>query len=429
MRIVLFAALTLFALGTMAQDADGVCGTVSAEIDTVSAETVTASAETVTARAENVMVTAHSVDSAEADTSQLCGTEVRPKRRDIITRLLDYINDTNKNTKGRKFDFSIIGGPHYATDTGWSLGLVAAALYNPPQDSLPCPSNASLYSDISTTGYFLLGIRGVHLFPKDRQRIDYSIYFYTFPGAIWGLGYENADRGDNRTDFKRCQARLRAAWLFRLSRGFYVGPNLIYDLVDAKEPSRPELLEGQPLNLHNFGLGVTLVYDTRDVLTNPHRGMYANVSQYFRPRFLDNKFAFSTTELELSGYRRAWRGAILAANLRSTINLGNPSWAMMAGLGTPGSMRGYYEGRYRDKSKWEAQVELRQHVWHRNGFVVWAGAGQVFARVRDMRFDRILPNYGLGYRWEFKKDVNVRLDYGFGKRGQKGFLFNINEAF
>ncbi len=34
-----------------------------------------------------------------------------------------------------------------------------------------------------------------------------------------------------------------------------------------------------------------------------------------------------------------------------------------------------------------------------------------------------------GYRWEFKKNVNVRLDYGFGKSGQSGFLFNINEAF
>ena len=40
----------------------------------------------------------------------------------------------------------------------------------------------------------------------------------------------------------------------------------------------------------------------------------------------------------------------------------------------------------------------------------------------------ILPNYGFGYRWEFKKRVNVRLDLGFGKH-QTGFIFNINEAF
>lgn len=40
-----------------------------------------------------------------------------------------------------------------------------------------------------------------------------------------------------------------------------------------------------------------------------------------------------------------------------------------------------------------------------------------------------LPNYGIGYRWEFKKRMNVRLDYGFGKKDQNGFLFSINEAF
>jgi len=40
-----------------------------------------------------------------------------------------------------------------------------------------------------------------------------------------------------------------------------------------------------------------------------------------------------------------------------------------------------------------------------------------------------MPNYGLGYRWEFKKGVNVRLDMGFGKWHEKGVNFSINEAF
>ena len=92
-------------------------------------------------------------------------------------------------------------------------------------------------------------------------------------------------------------------------------------------------------------------------------------------------------------------------------------------------MRGYYEGRYRDKNKIETQIELRQHIWRRNGIVLWAGAGTVFPKFSKMRINHVLPNYGLGYRWEFKKNVNVRLDYGLGKAGQSGFIFNINEAF
>ena len=90
-------------------------------------------------------------------------------------------------------------------------------------------------------------------------------------------------------------------------------------------------------------------------------------------------------------------------------------------------MRGYYKGRYRDKHMASAQVELRQHVWKRSGITVWGGAGSVFHDKHSAK--HVLPNFGVGFRWEFKKNVNVRLDYGFGKAGQSGFIFNINEAF
>lgn len=91
-------------------------------------------------------------------------------------------------------------------------------------------------------------------------------------------------------------------------------------------------------------------------------------------------------------------------------------------------MRGYYEGRYRDKSEIDACIELRQHIWHRNGVVVWGGAGSIFPKFSAIRSRHILPNYGIGYRWEFKKFINVRLDLGFGRK-QTGFIFSINEAF
>ncbi len=76
---------------------------------------------------------------------------------------------------------------------------------------------------------------------------------------------------------------------------------------------------------------------------------------------------------------------MLAGELRGTFNFGNPSWAMMALLGNSYSMRGYYEGRYHDKHKIEGQVELRQHVWKRNGVAVWIGAGTVFNKFSALR--------------------------------------------
>ena len=101
---------------------------------------------------------------------------------------------------------------------------------------------------------------------------------------------------------------------------------------------------------------------------------------------------------------------------------------MLSDVGSSNRMRGYYEGRYRDKNVIDAQIELRQHIWHRNGIALWVGAAEVFPRYSELRFRRILPNAGVGYRWQFKKGVNVRLDYGFSRNGS-GFIFNINEAF
>lgn len=347
-----------------------------------------------------------------------------------VNRILDYFNDSNKNKKHKRFDFSVIGGPHYASDTKFGLGLVAAGLYRTdPNDSILPPSNVSLYGDVSSVGFYMLGVRGNHIAPKGRYRIDYHLYFYSFPADFWGIGYEMGDNDANKSDMKRWQAQAEVSFLFRVADNFYIGPMASYDYVIGKHIERPELLQGMDQYTWNVGAGVSLVYDNRDNLTNPHRGIYLNINQMFRPRFMGNDYAFSTTAFRFDAYQRLGKGTVLAEDIGANLNFGNPSWGMMAELGGTHSMRGYYEGRYRDKHSLEATVELRQHVWKRNGIVVWVGAGTIFPKFSALRSKQILPNAGVGYRWEFKKNVNVRLDYGFGKSGQSGFLFNINEAF
>lgn len=347
-----------------------------------------------------------------------------------VNRILDYFNDSNKNKKHKRFDFSVIGGPHYASDTKFGLGLVAAGLYRTdPNDSILPPSNVSLYGDVSSVGFYMLGVRGNHIAPKGRYRIDYHLYFYSFPADFWGIGYEMGDNDANKSDMKRWQAQAEVSFLFRVADNFYIGPMASYDYVIGKHIERPELLQGMDQHTWNVGAGVSLVYDNRDNLTNPHRGIYLNINQMFRPRFMGNDYAFSTTAFRFDAYQRLGKGTVLAEDIGANLNFGNPSWGMMAELGGTHSMRGYYEGRYRDKHSLEATVELRQHVWKRNGIVVWVGAGTIFPKFSALRSKQILRNAGVGYRWEFKKNVNVRLDYGFGKSGQSGFLFNINEAF
>ena len=238
----------------------------------------------------------------------------------------------------------------------------------------------------------------------------------------------NGANSDNESDYKRFQAQVKVDFMFRVAKSFYIGPIAVFDYIDGRDFEKPELWEGMSARTTNTSLGLSLLYDSRDYLTNAYQGYYLRIDQRFSPAFLGNKYAFSSTELTTSYYHPVWKGGVLAGQFHTLLNYGNPPWGLMATLGSSYSMRGYYEGRYRDKCAMDAQIELRQHVWKRNGVAVWAGAGTVFPRFSDFTPKHILPNYGFGYRWEFKKRVNVRLDLGFGKH-QTGFIFNINEAF
>ena len=383
--------------------------------------------------AQNHTISAHTSSFSAAPypaDSLVVDTALPPVKRGLFNWLLAYFAESNKEKKHKKFDFSIIGGPHYSTDTKFGVGIMAAGLYySDKTDSLMPPSNLALYGDVSTVGYYLVGIKGVHLFPKQRYRLVYNTSFYFFPTKFWGIGYEQGNNSDNESTMSRIEINAKTHFLFRWGKHFYVGPTVSYNWVDARKIERPELLEGDAASSSDVGTGVAFELDTRDVMTNPHKGIYITFSQLCRQQLTNGRHLFFTTDFVANTYRPVWRGCTLAAQLTGTLQWGKLAWNNMAMLGSSQSMRGYYSGRYRDKNKLDAQLELRQHIYRRNGTVVWIGIGTVFPRFDALRFQRLLPNYGIGYRWEFKKNINIRLDYGFGKGNQSGFEFNVNEAF
>lgn len=361
--------------------------------------------------------------------AQDCVDSIAPSRPNFLQRVIKYFDDSNKPKSDKKVDFSIIGGPAYSKDTELSIGLLGAALYTQGgNDTLTSQSNASIYTNFSITGYYKVGIRGVHFTPEDRWRIKYKVSFGSMPTYFWGIGYDMDCNDANKTKFMQLNSELQLSFDYRLLPAFYLGPSLSFNYNKAKDADDYALWNGERLRTLSYGAGVNMYYDTRDCLTAPHRGWYVGVEQRFYPRFLFNKNPFSSTDISLCHYFPAWRGSIVAVNIHGMFTYGDTPWSMLAQLGGSYTMRGYYEGRYRDKNAIDATVELRQHIWRRNSIVVWGGAGSVFRSFKKLQGRKILPNFGVGYRWEFKKNVNVRLDMGFGK-GESGVVFNINEAF
>lgn len=348
------------------------------------------------------------------------------KKQNIWRRIYHYFADANKKND-KKFDVSFIGGPHYSSDIKLGLGVVAAGLYSTNRgDSLTPISNVSLFGDITTTGFYLIGVRGNNMFTRANWRIDYNLYFFSFPSAFWGLGYSAGNNDANASSYSRKHASVKAEFLFKVAPKLYIGPALGFDFTQGSKLTNPALIEGfSPINrAYNYGAVVT--YDSRDFIPNAYKGFYFKLQQRNYTDFRHKPFF--KTNIAMDYYQQAWKGAVFAFDLFTEFSYGKVPWTMMAPIGGSYRMRGYYEGRYRDNNMYTFQVEYRQKIYNRHGIAAWGGFGNVWGK-EAYSWKHTLPNYGIGYRWEFKKRVNVRFDYGFGKGKQNSFLFSINEAF
>ena len=366
------------------------------------------------------------IDSLENDSVQ------KKQRNGIGRKLLNYFKNSNKQKPDKKIDFGFIPGPNYSSTTGFGLGLLGTATYSADCSDKTLPrSNVSAYSNMTTGGFFMVGLRGNHIFPHERYRLDYKMNLSTFSTQFWGIGYANADNDDNETDYRRNRINAMARFMFKMAPKTYIGPFINYNFYEARnvKDEALHLWEGQDRVLHTYTAGVSFTYDSRDFMLNASQGVFLQIDQTFTPRCFGNgDNNFSSTEVTFATYGKLWKGAILAGELHGMFNYGHTPWAMLAEVGTNDRMRGYYAGRYRDKDLIEGQVELRQHIKGRNGVVAWVALANAFPDFNNIAWRRTLPNAGVGYRWEFKKRINIRIDYGFTKKGG-GFILNINEAF
>lgn len=340
----------------------------------------------------------------------------------------NYLRNTNKH-EDRAFDFSMLFGPSYSPATSVGIGGTASGLYSWDRSDPTLPkSNVSLFANVSLTGLFSVGLRGNNFLPEEKYRLDYQLMFYTNPSDFWGIGYDNGCMDSNKGEYRRVKIQFKPNFLIRINKSIYMGPMADVQWVNSYRWERPELLDGQDKAIVNTGLGLNFTYDTRDFVLNAFEGQYIRLEQMFYPSFFGNTYDFNYTDFTFCTYHQVWKGGVVAGELHTLFNYGEVPWTMMAQVGVVGRMRGYYEGRYRDRNMMEAQVELRQHIKGRSGIAVWVGAANVFRNFDHIQLRETLPNYGVGYRWEFKKRVNIRFDLGF-TRDKPNFSFNINEAF
>jgi outer membrane translocation and assembly module TamA len=117
----------------------------------------------------------------------------------------------------------------------------------------------------------------------------------------------------------------------------------------------------------------------------------------------------------------------LALNSWWSFTHGNPPFQHISLIGGSELMRGYFEGRYRDRHAMVHQAEYRLPIYRNLGMVFFGSAGQVADSIHSYGLKRFRYGGGLGFRYKLNPEgLNIRLDIAFGD--QRAFYFGLNEV-
>ena len=328
----------------------------------------------------------------------------------------------------------ITGYPYffYSPETEFALGGAMIFTMRLSPDPAVKPSNAILSGYYSVKGSYDIFFNPEFYLGNDRYYIGISADYFRFVDKFWGIG-------NNTPDFDSAGYIRKLIWLNLEFDVSVVGPLKVganYDFnsttIEDKQ-SNPFLLSGSVTGSDggiSSGIGAVLFADTRNSAFYPTKGGCYKLSFLTAVDWLGSSFSFRRWILDLRHYVSMSSSLVLAMQVFGTAITGDPPFYMLPALGGDNIMRGYYEGRYRDKFYLAAQGELRVRLTKRWGLVGWAGIGDVSGDIPGFRLKDGKPTFGVGVRFALDpvEVVNVRADFGYGQ-DTRGIYFNAKEAF
>ena len=344
--------------------------------------------------------------------------------------------------------WSVLGGPSYTPEASFGVGgAVLASFRMNKQDTISQRSFLPAGLNLSINGTIVVAGAGTFFFNENRFRIYMNYGYRNEPSHYYGKGFEKAEtieRGDSTTRFHRSYFQLYPRFVWEVRPHFYLGG--LFDLNYTKVSDVNPVMEKDPYfqqfkrKYFNVGIGGLIQYDTRDDVATPTRGMLLGANFKLFGKYLGGAYNYEIFELEYRQFKNIFRPrSTLAWIAKSQIGLGDVPFTELPTFGSPFDLRGYYMGKYRDKSMAYGIVEYRHmfgspakyksgNFWAKCGFVAWVGTGTIGETPFD--WNKWKLNFGAGLRFQMQPGKNFRLDIG-KEPGQSGMqvYMNMTEAF
>ncbi|QEM07748.1 polymerase [Mucilaginibacter rubeus] len=340
----------------------------------------------------------------------------------------------------RKSSFVILPVLSSAPETGLEVGGAGLLSFYTDTSKLNTRvSNVFGYASITTKGQSRLSLTTSYWTPGNNYHLTAGISYINFPFNFYGIGNNTLEANSDRIGQKRFKVNFTAEK--KISNNLYAGiTGGAWDYKFRDDDKTGIFYTDPRVEDHGGGpsayIGPTITFDNRNNNTYTTKGLIVNAYfQAIHGMFGNNDYKGGFFNIEYSQFFLLAPKWVLGLDVQEQSLTGSTSpFYLLPGLGSDELMRGYYNGRFRDRNMIAGQAELRYRLSDRIGFAGFVGGGEVFKS--SFSTSELKPNYGGGIRYFFdvEKGLAVRIDYGVGQKipNEKrltGFYIALGQSF
>ena len=349
--------------------------------------------------------------------------------RIFLCFVLISVADLSAQDSPKKAKWSIYPIPYWSPQTSFGGGLISSYKFFPRNnDSLPTTITA--YGLYTAKKQILVETSFDHWRNVDLDRYTTSLSYRYFPDFFYGIGN---DLPDTTEDYTPRSIGVEAVYQHKVRRHLYAGAQaewLYYDVIKTEPGGKLEQGVAGTGKGSVVSVGLNANYDTRDNRSFPRNGSFHSARLQPYPTFLGSRYGFVNLLMDYRWYFPLFERQAVAYQLVTRFGWGNVPFYKMALFGGNDLMRGYWEGRYRDRNMIAMQAEYRFHLFWKIGGALFGGFGDVAHDVIDFRVRELKPSFGYGLRFELgpQGSTSIRIDLGYGKNSA-ALAAGIGEAF
>ena len=272
--------------------------------------------------------------------------------------------------------------------------------------------------------------------PNEKYYLFFRGGFISNYERYWGRSFPNAkEDGYDEVTYQRFFANSRTTK--NLGKRIFAGLEWYYsDYRRITLDSLSSIAAGAASNVASLapsrigGIGWDFNIDRRDNQFSPTRGMYLDVSNSYFFDLRSGRYAYRSLSVDARKYwewkRHVLAGQVLLSNLSGDV----PDLELLR-FGGGNVMRGFFQGRFRDKNLWALQQEYRYELTEVLRLALFQSIGSTAPRLGDMFSGQVHWSGGVGGRFLFNKQkkVFIRADVAITDRGNLGYYFRIGDAF